>query len=129
MISKKPKKVCTALNYIEHFLTLAFAITGCVPIFPFASLVCIATEITSSVSGLQTSAITAGIKKYKSKIKKKNKKRDKKVLLAQSKLNEIEVLIFKPIIDSVISHGEFVLINTVLKEYYEMKEEMKKLKS
>ena len=126
MISKKPKKVCTALNYIEHFLTLAFAITGCVPIFPFASLVCIATEITSSVSGLQTSAITAGIKKYKSKIKKKNKKRDKIVLLAQSKL---KVLIFKPIIDSVISHGEFVLINTVLKEYYEMKEEMKKLKS
>ena len=125
LISKKPNEVCTALNYIEHFLTLAFTITGCVPIFAFASLVCIATEITNSVSGLQTSAITAGIKKYKSKIKKNNKKRGKIVLLAKSKLNRIEVLIFKTIIDSVISHDEFVLINNVLKNIMKWKKKWK----
>ena len=38
------------------------------------------------------------------------------VLLAKSKLNSIEVLICKSLIDSVISHDEFVLINKVLKE-------------
>ena len=84
--------------------------------------------ITSSAIGLKICAITAGIKKYKSIIKKKKKKHDKIVLLAKSKLNSIEVLISKALIDSVISHDEFVLINNVLKEYNEMKDEIKSLK-
>ena len=42
-------------------------------------------------------------------IKKKRKKRDKIVLLAKSRLNSIEVLIFKTLIDSNISHDELVL--------------------
>ena len=49
-------------------------------------------------------------------------------MLAESKLNSIEVLITKVLIDSVISHEEFVLTNNVLKEYNEMKEEIKKFK-
>ena len=48
-------------------------------------------------------------------------------MLAKSKLNGIEVLISTALIDSVISHGEFVLISNVLKEYNEMKEEIKSL--
>ena len=67
------------------------------------------------------------IKKYKSIIKKKNKKHDKIVLLAKSKINSIKVLIFKVFIDSVITHEKFVIIN-VIKEYNEIKEEIKKLK-
>ena len=39
------------------------------------------------------------------------------MLLTKSKLNSIEVLIFKALVDSNISHGEFLLINAVLKEY------------
>ena len=49
-------------------------------------------------------------------------------MVAKSKLNSIEVLISKALIDSNISHDEFVLINNVLKEYDDMKEEMKNLK-
>ena len=52
-------------------------------------------------------------------------KHDKIVSLAKSKLNKIEVLISKTSIDSNISHDELVLINNVLKEYDEMKEEIK----
>ena len=84
--------------------------------------------ITSSAIGLKFFEITVGIKKYKSSIKKKKKKYDKTVLLAKSKLNSIEVLISKGLIDSNISHDEFVLINNVLKEYDNMKEEIKNLK-
>ena len=40
------------------------------------------------------------------------------------KLNKIEVSISKTLIDSVISHDKFVLINNVLQEYNGMKEEM-----
>ena len=34
-MSNKKKKVCTTLNYTEHFLILAFAITGYVSISAF----------------------------------------------------------------------------------------------
>ena len=50
-------------------------------------------------------------------------------MLAKSKLNRIEVLISKALIDSNTSHDEFVLINNVLKEYDEIKEEIKNLKT
>ena len=43
---------------------------------------------------------------------------------AKSKLSSIEVLTNKALIDSVISHDEFVLTNDVLKEYEKIKEEI-----
>ena len=128
-MSEKYKKVCTTLNYIEHFLILASTITGCVSISAFASLIGIPIGITSSAIGLKICAITAGIKKYKSIIKKKKKKHDKIVLLAKSKLNSIEVLISKALIDSVISHDEFVLTKNVLKEYGRNERRNKKFKA
>ena len=45
-------------------------------------------------------------------------------MLAKSKLKSIEVLISKALIDSVISHDEFILINNVLKEYNDIKEDL-----
>ena len=128
-MNKKHKKVCTTLNYIEHFLILPSTITGCISISAFSSFIGIHIGITSSVIGLKICAIAAGIKKYKSIIKKKKKKHDKIVLLAKSKLNSIEVLICKALIDSVISQVNFVLINNILKEYKEMKEEIKNSKT
>ena len=70
----------------------------------FASLVGIPIEITKPVVGLKSCVITAVIKKYKSIIKKNKRKHDKIVLLEKSKLNRIEVVIFKALVDSVISH-------------------------
>ena len=108
------------LNYFEHFRILGSGITGCVSISAFASLAGIPIGITTSATGLKICALTAAIKKYKSISKKKKKKHNKIVLSAKSKLNSIEVLI-----SSVISHGVFVLINKLLKEFYDMKEEIK----
>ena len=73
------------------------------------SLVATPIGITSSAIGLKICAITAGIKNYKSIIKKKKKVHVKWiVLLAKSKSNSMEVLISKALIDSIISHDEFV---------------------
>ena len=55
-MSKKYKKVCTTLNYIEHLLILASAVTGCILISAFASLPGIPKEITSSAIGLKICA-------------------------------------------------------------------------
>ena len=78
---------------------------------------------------MKISAINAGIKKYKSIIKKKKKKHDEIVLLAKFKLSSIEVLISKALINSYISHGEFVLENNALKEYDHTKGQIKNLKT
>ena len=126
---KKHKKVCGVLNYIEHLLILVSTVTGCVSISDFSSLVGIPVGITSSAIGLEICVVTAGMKKYKSIIKKKKKKHYKIILLAKYKLNSIEVLISKVLIDSNITHDEFVSTNNVLKEYDNMKEETNNLRT
>ena len=49
-------------------------------------------------------------------------------MLGKDKLNTIEVLISKALIDSYISHDEFVSVNNVLRKYYEVRKEIKILK-
>ena len=44
-MSKKDKKVCTTLNYIEHFLILSSEVTGCISISVFTSLLGIPSNI------------------------------------------------------------------------------------
>ena len=104
---KSTKMFLQVYNYIEHFLILGSTITECVSISAFSSIVGIPVQITSSAIWLKICAITAGIQKYKSRIKKKTENY-KIVLLAKSKLNSTEVLISKALIYLVISHDEFV---------------------
>ena len=59
LISKKHEKDCVTLSYIENFLILGSAITGCDSISAFASLVGIPIGVTSS--GLKIYAVTAAI--------------------------------------------------------------------
>ena len=118
-------KLIWIVNHIAPFLILASTITGRTSIYTFTSFIGIPIGITSSGIWLRICVTTAGIRKYKLIIKKKKKKHDK---IAKFKLNNIEVLISKAATDSVISHKEFVLINNLVKEYKEMKEEIKNLK-
>ena len=107
-------------------LILISKVTGCVSVSAFASLVCVPVGISSSAVGWKICAITAEIKKYKSIIrKKKKKKHDIIVLLGKYKLNIIEVLLCKALIDSYIRHCEFVSVDSILREYNETKEVMK----
>ena len=47
------------------------------------------------------------------------------MLLGKDKLNTIEILISKALIDSYISHDEFVSVNNVLREYNGVKKAKK----
>ena len=85
--------------------------------------------ITGSAIGLKICAIDAGIKKYEWIIQKKKKKRDKIVFIAKYKLNSIEALISEALINTDISHDEFVSKKNLPKEYDDMKEETKNLKT
>ena len=63
LISKKHKKFCRDLNYVERLLIFFSAITVCVSISAFGSLVVIPIGVTSSAIRLKIRLITAGIKK------------------------------------------------------------------
>ena len=64
-------------------------------------------------------------KRLSQRSRKREKKHDQIVLSEKGMFNIIEVLISKSLIDSCISHDEFVSVNNVFSEYNEMKEEIK----
>ena len=125
---KKHKNFCRVLIYIEHFLIFIFTVTGFVSISAFASLVSIPKWITSSAIRLKLCVINVGIKRRMSIIKKKKNKHDIILFLAKYILNIMGVLISKTLIDSNTSQNKFVLINNVLKKFYDMNEEIKNSK-
>ena len=125
LMDEKYKKTSKYLNYVQQLFILVSTVTGSVSTSAFASLVCVPLGITNSAVGINVCAITAGVEKYKSIIEKKKKKHSKIVLLGKDKLNTIKVQISKVLIKSYISHDEFVLVNNVLKEYDDMKKEIK----
>ena len=59
LMSKKHKRVCRVLNYVDHSLIAISTITECVSVSAFASLVGIPIGITSSAIGLKICVITA----------------------------------------------------------------------
>ena len=73
-MSRKHKKVCVILSYIANLLILPSAITGCLVIYAFVSLLSSPIGITSPAIGLKICAILSGIKKCKSIIKRKRKR-------------------------------------------------------
>ena len=83
-MSENHKEVCRDLNYFEHFLIFISAVSDCVSIATFASLIGIPVGIGISAVGLKICALTARIKKCKSIINIKKKKHNKIILLAKS---------------------------------------------
>ena len=70
-MSKKYKKICRVLNYIDHLLIAISTFTGYASSYALAFLVGILIGITSSAIRLKICGINARIKKYKSIMNKK----------------------------------------------------------
>ena len=112
------------LTYFENFLNLVFAVTVCISISDFASLINISKGVMSSVIELNICGIIARIKKYKSITKKKKKMNDKIALLAKTNSECTK----GSYIDSYIECDYFLLMD-VLREYDGMKEKINKLET
>ena len=59
LMIKMQKKICTILNYTGQFLILVYAVTGCISISTFASLLSIPMEIDRLRTRSKVCAITA----------------------------------------------------------------------
>ena len=124
-ISEKHKKTCKYLDHVKNLLILASTFNGCNSVSAFTYLAAVLVGITSSAVGLKIFPTIAGIKKFKSVTKKMKKNHEKIVLLEKAKLDIAEVLFSKALIDTYINYDEFVSVNNVFREYYEMKEKIK----
>ena len=124
-IIKKLNKYLVSFDYLDKvFITLS-ASFGTLSIASYASVVGIPAGITGASLTL-VFTIGTGISKSLLKITKKRKKKHNKIIvLAKSKLSDIETLLSSALNDSKISHEEFTSIITGKNIYKNIKENIK----
>ena len=109
----KLNKYVAVFDYIDQTLIVLSSTSGAVSIILFTSSTGAPIGIASASFTLIFSLATGITKKLLNITRKKKKKHDKILMLAKSKLNSIETLIYQALIDVETSHEEFI---TVLKE-------------
>ena len=103
---KKLSKYATVGDYIDKILIVLSATAGRVSI-SFTSVDGALVGIASASFTLIFSLTTGIIKKLLSITRNKKKQHDKILMLAKSKLNNIETLVSQALIDMEISHEDF----------------------
>ena len=106
-------------------MTVLSATSSGVCIISSSSVVGAAAEIVSASFTLICSLTTGIIKKLLNITRNKKKKHDKILILAKSKLDSIETLVFPALIDMEISHEEFNAIIREKQKYERMKENLR----
>ena len=106
IIGKHFSKYIAASDYFDKTLIVLSATSGGISIIFFASIIGAPAGIASASFSLVFS-LTTGIIKKLLKITINKKKHNQMFMLAQSKLNSIENLIYQALIDLEISHEEY----------------------
>ena len=126
LCSKKLSKYVAAFDCIDQAIIFLSATSGGVSIISFPSIVGAPVGIASASIILFFSLTTGIVTKLRNITRKKEKKKhDKILMLAKSKLNIIETLISKALIDIEISHAEFITILNQKGKCERMKENLR----
>ena len=124
--SKKLSKYVAAFDYIDKILIVLSATSGGVSIISFTTVIGAPVGIARGSFTLIFSLMTGIIKKLVSITRNKKKKHYKILMLAESKLNNFEVLVSQALIDMEISREEFITILIEKNRYGKMKENIKR---
>ena len=128
-IVKKNSKYIVPFDYADKLFITLSASFGALSIVSHATVVGIPVGIAGS-SLTVTFFVTAGVvKKLLDITREKKKKHNKIIILAKNKLNIIETLISKVIIDFDISHEEFSKIIYEKNNYEQIKDNIKSTNS
>ena len=119
----------TAFDYFDQTLTVLSAASGEISIISFASVIRVPVEIPSATFSLIFSLTTGITKKLLKATRNKKKRHNKIFMLAKSKLNNIQTLIFQALIDLEISYEEFKTIVNEKEKHEKMKENIRMMKS
>ena len=124
--SKKLNKYVTTFDYIDKILIILSVTSSGISIISFTSIIGVPARIANTSFIFIFSIATGIVKKLLNMTKKKKKKHDKILMLAKSKLNSIESLIFQALNDTGISHEEFIIILIII--YYNEKDKYERMK-
>ena len=109
-VIKKLSRFVAFVEYMDKILIVLSATSGGVSIISHLSVIGISAGIISSSFIFVFSLTTRVIKKLLKETRKKKKKHSKIIMLAKSKLNSIESLIYQELIDLDSIHEEFKTI-------------------
>ena len=127
MSTKKLNKYVTTFNYLDKILIVLNATTGGVCIISLASVVGAPIGIASAGFTIAFALATGITKKLLKTTRNKKEKHGKFLMLAKSKLNSIESLVSKALIDMDISNEEFITISKEKDKYEKMKENVRNI--
>ena len=118
-----------ALHYFNKNLIVVSATNVGVSIASFASVIGAFVAIASASFSFVCSRTTGIIKKLLKMTRNKKTKHNKIVVLARNKLNSVETMISKALLDSEISHEEYTTIINEEEKYRSLKEDIRMMKS
>ena len=110
LISKNLRKYIASLDNFDKSLNVLSILSGSIFIASFVSVIGAPAGIIGASCGFTFSITSGFVRRFLKTIRNKKKKDNKIVMLARSKLNSIESKISKALVDSEISHEDFVTI-------------------
>ena len=128
-MSKRISKYIACIDYSDKFLILLSATSGSVSIASFATVIGTPVGIASASICLTFSLSTGLVKKLLKTTCDKKKRHIKTGMLARSKLNSVETKVSEALITNEISHEDFLTIINEERNYRELKECIRMIKS
>ena len=128
-MSKKLSKYISFFYCFDKSLIVLSVTRGGVSIAAFATVIGAPIGIRSASLSLAFSLCAGLVKKLLKATKNKKKKHNKIVMLARSKLDSIEGKISEALINDHISHEDFIRIINEERNYRELKESIRMIKS
>ena len=128
-MSKRLNKYIAFCDYFDKPLIVLSATSGSISVASFATVIGTPIGITSASLSLTFSLSTGIVKKLLKTTRNKTKKHNKIIMLARSKLNSIESKVSEALINSEISHEDFMVIINEEKKYQELKESIRMMNS
>ena len=117
LMSKRLSKYIASFDYFDKSLIVLSVTTGSISIASFATAIGAPVAIIRASFSLAFSISVGIIKKLLKTTRNKNAKNNKVVMLARSKSNSIESKISEALINSEISHEDFMTIINEEKKY------------
>ena len=129
LMSKRLSKYIAFCDYFDKSLIVLSATSGSISIASFAKVIETPVGIVSASLSLTFSVSTGIVTKLLKTTRNKKKKHNKIIILARSKLNSIESKVSEALINSEISHEDFMVIINEEKKYRELKESIRTMSS
>ena len=129
LMSKRLSKYIASFDYFDKSLTVLYTINGSISIASLATVIGAPVGIASASFNLAFSVPTDIVKKLLKTTRINKKKHNKIFMLDRSKLNSIERKISEALINNEISHEDFTAIINEEKNYPELKESIRMMKT